>query len=155
MKATTTKTVACYVRISTVGQNKVGQRAEIERWLAGNGIGPEAVRWYMDKGRSGDSLMRPAFDQLQAAVFAGDVGTVVVYRLDRLSHSLWPFRSTDAIRRRLHARTGRRGDRTASRARRRRRGRARLGRRGLELLQHVTSRPPGCGRGSAGVRGRL
>jgi DNA invertase Pin-like site-specific DNA recombinase len=46
------------------------------------------VRWYADKGRSGDNLKRPAFEQLQAAVFAGDVGTVVVWRLDRLSRSL-------------------------------------------------------------------
>ena len=32
------KIVACYVRVSTVGQNEAGQRAEIERWLTGNGI---------------------------------------------------------------------------------------------------------------------
>jgi DNA invertase Pin-like site-specific DNA recombinase len=30
--------VAVYVRVSTVGQNEAGQRAEIERWLVGNGI---------------------------------------------------------------------------------------------------------------------
>jgi hypothetical protein len=27
-----------YIRISTVGQNEAGQRAEIDKWLAGNGI---------------------------------------------------------------------------------------------------------------------
>ena len=32
--------IACYVRVSTIGQNEQGQRAEIERWLAGNGIVP-------------------------------------------------------------------------------------------------------------------
>jgi DNA invertase Pin-like site-specific DNA recombinase len=46
------------------------------------------VRWFVDKGKSGDSLKRPAFEQLQKAVFAGEVGTVVVYKLDRLSRSL-------------------------------------------------------------------
>ena len=42
----------------------------------------------MDKGKSGDSLNRPAFERLQAAVFAGEVGTVVAYKLDGLSRSL-------------------------------------------------------------------
>ena len=60
----------------------------MDRWLTGNGIDPGAVRWFVDKGRSGDTLKRPAFEQLQKAVFAGEVGTVVVYKLDRLSRSL-------------------------------------------------------------------
>ncbi len=81
------KTVACYVRVSTVGQNEKGQRAEIERWLSGNGIDPGSVRWFVDK-KSGDNLKRPSFEQLQAAAFAGEIGTVVVYKLDRLSRSL-------------------------------------------------------------------
>jgi hypothetical protein len=34
------KAVAAYVRVSTVEQNEAGQRAEITRWLTGNGIGP-------------------------------------------------------------------------------------------------------------------
>jgi DNA invertase Pin-like site-specific DNA recombinase len=82
------KSVAAYVRVSTVGQNEAGQRAEIDRWLAGNGIDLRTVRWFVDKGKSGDNLKRPAFDQLQAAVFAGEVGTIVTYKLDRLSRSL-------------------------------------------------------------------
>lgn len=82
------KLVAAYVRVSTVGQNEAGQRAELDRWLTGNGIDPGVVRWFVDKGRSGDSLKRPAFEQLQDAVFAGEVGTVVVWKLDRLSRSL-------------------------------------------------------------------
>ena len=82
------KSVAAYVRVSTVGQNEAGQRAEIDRWLTGNGIEPGSVRWFVDKGKSGDSLKRPAFEQLQAAVFAGAVGTIVTYKLDRLSRSL-------------------------------------------------------------------
>src|SRR4051794_10116555 len=82
------KIVACYVRVSTVGQNEAGQRAEIERWLRGNGIDPAKMRWFVDKGKTGDNLRRPAFEQLQAAVFAGEVGTIVTYKLDRLSRSL-------------------------------------------------------------------
>lgn len=83
-----TRAVACYVRVSTVGQNEAGQRAEIERWLTGTGVPLDTVRWFVDKGQSGDSLKRPAFGQLQAAIFAGEVGTVCTYKLDRLSRSL-------------------------------------------------------------------
>jgi DNA invertase Pin-like site-specific DNA recombinase len=88
MKAKRTKCVAAYVRVSTIGQNEAGQRAEIERWLKGNGIDPRTVRWFVDKGKSGDDFSRPALDRLKAAIFAGDVGTVVTYKLDRLSRSL-------------------------------------------------------------------
>ena len=87
MKKPQPKLVAAYVRVSTIGQNAAGQRAEIERWLKGNGIAPGSVRWFIDK-KTGDTLNRPAFDKLQAAVFAGEVGTVVVYKLDRLSRKL-------------------------------------------------------------------
>jgi len=76
---------ACYVRVSTVGQNEGGQRRELERWLAGHGV--TEVTWYVDQ-KSGDSLDRPEFKKLQAAVFAGEVDTIVVYKLDRVSRSL-------------------------------------------------------------------
>ncbi len=76
---------AVYIRVSTVGQNLDGQRAEIQRWLEGNGIAD--AEWYVDKA-SGTTLKRPAFERLQTAVFNGEVKTVVVYKLDRLSRSL-------------------------------------------------------------------
>ena len=81
------KAIACYVRVSTTGQNEAGQRAEIERWLTGNSIDPATALWFIDK-RSGDNLKRPGFEQLQAAIFAGHVGTVVVFKLDRISRKL-------------------------------------------------------------------
>ena len=80
-----TGNVGCYVRISTVGQNEAGQRREIKAWLDGQGI--EGVTWYVDK-ESGDTLERPAFERLQADVFAGKVKMVVCWKLDRLSRSL-------------------------------------------------------------------
>jgi DNA invertase Pin-like site-specific DNA recombinase len=76
---------AIYIRVSTAGQNLEGQRQDIERWLTGNGI--ENVSWFVDKA-SGDNLDRPAFGKLQKAVFSGDVDTVVMWRLDRLSRKL-------------------------------------------------------------------
>ncbi len=81
------KTVACYVRVSTVGQNEAGQQQEIQRWLDGNGIDPSTVRWYLDKA-TGDDLDRPGFEQLQVDIFQGEVGTVVIWRLDRLSRTI-------------------------------------------------------------------
>jgi DNA invertase Pin-like site-specific DNA recombinase len=76
---------AVYIRVSTTGQKEASQRAEIDRWLKGHGI-RNAV-YFVDK-KSGDNLQRPAFERLQAAIFAGEVRTVVVYKLDRLSRSL-------------------------------------------------------------------
>jgi DNA invertase Pin-like site-specific DNA recombinase len=78
---------AVYVRVSTTGQNEAGQRREITRWLAGNGIDPSTVRWFVDK-ETGDHLDRKAFQELQAAIFQGEITTVVVWKLDRLSRSL-------------------------------------------------------------------
>ncbi len=81
------KFTACYIRVSTVGQNEAGQRREVQRWLTGNGIDPARVRWYVDK-ESGDKLARPAFERLQADVFRGEIGAIVVWKLDRLSRKL-------------------------------------------------------------------
>jgi len=72
--------VAVYLRVSTKEQNLDGQRAQVERWLKGQGIDPGGVLWFVDK-ETGDTLARPAFRDLQDAVF-------VVYRLDRLSRSM-------------------------------------------------------------------
>lgn len=80
-------TVAIYVRVSTASQNEAGQRREILKWLAGNGIDKGSVQWYVDK-ESGDTLNRPNFEQLQRDVFSGAIKVIVVYKLDRISRSL-------------------------------------------------------------------
>ncbi len=82
-----TKTIACYTRVSTFEQTGAAQRAEIEKWLESNGIQSERVRWYQDK-ETGATLKRPAFEKLQSDIFTGKVGTVVVWKLDRLSRNL-------------------------------------------------------------------
>lgn len=76
--------VGVYIRVSTVGQNEAGQRAEVAKWLAGHGL---KATYYIDR-ETGDNLDRPAFTRLQADIFAGAVKTVVVWKLDRLSRSL-------------------------------------------------------------------
>jgi DNA invertase Pin-like site-specific DNA recombinase len=79
------KVTACYVRVSTSSQNLAGQKRAIRRWLTGNDI--ENVRWFVDK-ETGDTLDRPGFEEMQAAIFNGEVKTVVVWKLDRLSRKL-------------------------------------------------------------------
>jgi DNA invertase Pin-like site-specific DNA recombinase len=77
--------VGVYIRVSTIGQNVEGQRRQIERWLAGHKI--DNAKWFIDKA-SGNNLCRPAFEDLQRAAFNGEIRTVVVWKLDRLSRSL-------------------------------------------------------------------
>ena len=80
----TTTDKAVYVRVSTVGQNEAGQLAEIDKWFAGHDL---TATYYIDR-ESGDTLDRPEFARLQADIFAGQIKTVVVWKLDRLSRSL-------------------------------------------------------------------
>lgn len=80
-------TVAAYVRVSHRRQNTDGQEAEIRKWAAGNGIDPDKMTWFIEK-ESGKSLDRPQFKKLQQAIFTGEVRTVVVYKLDRISRRL-------------------------------------------------------------------
>jgi DNA invertase Pin-like site-specific DNA recombinase len=81
------KYFACYLRVSTNGQSTNGQRVEIEKWLAENSVDASRVRWYEDK-ESGATLMRPMFERVQQDIRKGEISTVVVYKLDRLSRSL-------------------------------------------------------------------
>jgi DNA invertase Pin-like site-specific DNA recombinase len=52
-----------------------------------NGVGTAAAVGFIDQS-SGDDLERPALEQLQGAIFNGEVKTVVVWKLDRLSRSI-------------------------------------------------------------------
>lgn len=76
---------AIYIRVSTVGQNEAGQRAEIEKWLARYGV--KDATFYVDK-ETGKHLDRPGFKAMQKAIFAGEVKCVVVWKLDRLARTI-------------------------------------------------------------------
>jgi len=80
-------TIACYVRVSSSRQRDDSQRAEIQKWLEANGIDQKQVEWYSDK-ESGRTTKRPEFDRLQRDIFSGNVKTVVLWKLDRLSRRL-------------------------------------------------------------------
>ncbi|MFD3941456.1 recombinase family protein [Streptomyces sp. NPDC058579] len=76
-----------YLRLSLDRDGKTAlerQEAECRAWAERNGLTVRKV--HMDRGRSGyKSVERKAFDAALAAVTAGVVGTLVVWKLDRLS----------------------------------------------------------------------
>jgi len=75
-----------YIRVSSPkGQKTDSQRAELEAWLKRQRI--SRTRWFEDR-ESATTIQRDAFQKLQAAIFAGEIDTVVVWKLDRLARSL-------------------------------------------------------------------
>jgi len=84
MKKTQERFVACYVRVSTLDQEKglESQERALREYCHNHGLRP--VRWYRDI-ISGATTKRPAFDKLQRRIFEGKVHTVLVWKLDRIS----------------------------------------------------------------------
>lgn len=79
-------TVAAYIRVSSPkGQKTDSQRAELEAWAKRQRF--KTVQWFEDR-ETGRHLDRPAFQRLQAAIFAGSIDTVIVWKLDRLARNL-------------------------------------------------------------------
>jgi DNA invertase Pin-like site-specific DNA recombinase len=75
-----------YIRVSSPkGQKTESQRAEIETWIKRQRM--KAVQWFEDRD-SATNMHREAFQELQAAIFAGEITTVIVWKLDRLARSL-------------------------------------------------------------------
>jgi DNA invertase Pin-like site-specific DNA recombinase len=78
--------IGVYIRVSSPkGQKTDSQRAELEAWLKRHRH--KGVVWFEDRD-SATNMQRQAFLELQAAVFAGKITTVVVWKLDRLARSL-------------------------------------------------------------------
>ncbi|MBS0266254.1 MAG: recombinase family protein [Planctomycetes bacterium] len=77
------KHVAIYVRVSSTAQDHKSQLPDLQRWVDSN---DGAVKWYEDKA-SGKTMDRPGWQQLEAAIRAGKVSAVVVWRLDRLGRT--------------------------------------------------------------------
>jgi DNA invertase Pin-like site-specific DNA recombinase len=77
---------AIYLRVSSPkGQKTDSQRAELEAWAKRQRL--KAVQWFEDR-ETGRHLERPAFQRMQAALFAGSIDTVIVWKLDRLARNL-------------------------------------------------------------------
>lgn len=77
---------AAYLRVSTHAQDWKLQRDALRRALKARGDRVPPALWFEEK-KSGSSLERPALQRLRAAVRAGRVGRVYVFRIDRLTRS--------------------------------------------------------------------
>lgn len=77
-------TTAVYVRVSTTEQSNglESQKAAIRTYLRNHRI--TNAKWFTDKV-SGAKVKRPALDRLREAIFNGEVNTVIVWALDRLT----------------------------------------------------------------------
>ena len=83
------KSVALYARVSTVDkdQNPETQLLPLRDWAKSNTIGLEVTE-YIDQASATDLRGRVRWGQLQRDVAAGQVGAVVVLRLDRAFRSM-------------------------------------------------------------------
>ena len=70
---------------SPEGQKTDTQRVELEAWAKRQRL--KNVQW-VEVHETGKHFQRPAFQRLQAAIFAGSVDTVIVWKFDRLARSL-------------------------------------------------------------------
>lgn len=61
------------------------QRHAIEQWLKVHGGGP--VEWFEDNAESGRKMARAAFQRLEQAIQARELGTVLVFSLSRLGRN--------------------------------------------------------------------
>jgi len=79
--------VAVYCRVSTFDQEKglKSQEKALKEYCNNHGL--TNLLWYRDK-ITGSTTNRTAFNKLQSDIFDGKVGTVVCWKLDRLSRSL-------------------------------------------------------------------
>jgi DNA invertase Pin-like site-specific DNA recombinase len=80
----TNKHTAVYLRVSSKQQDIRSQLPDLERWVAAQDETP--VKFYKDNF-TGKTMDRPGWNKLQAAIDAGEVATVVVWRLDRLGRT--------------------------------------------------------------------
>jgi len=79
---------AAYIRVSTDEQAASGYSLALQRERTAAQIaakGWELRHVYEDAGYSGGTLQRPALTRLLSDAAAGEIGAVVVYKLDRLS----------------------------------------------------------------------
>jgi DNA invertase Pin-like site-specific DNA recombinase len=77
------KYIAIYVRVSSKRQDTASQEPDLRRWAEGQ---DSPVVWYRDKF-TGKTLDRPGMAKMLAAVEAGKVSAMVVWRLDRLGRT--------------------------------------------------------------------
>jgi DNA invertase Pin-like site-specific DNA recombinase len=83
------KRAALYARVSTddKGQDPTMQMDALRRFATERGWSVGEQHVYIDEGYSGAKVSRPALDAMMAAVRAGEIDVVIVWRFDRLARS--------------------------------------------------------------------
>ena len=79
------KHTAIYVRVSTAQQSTRSQRGDLTRWVDAQEPNGQ-IKWYQDKA-TGKNMDRPGWNKVQAAIDAGQINRLVVWRLDRLGRT--------------------------------------------------------------------
>ena len=82
--------IGVLMRVSDEAQKHDSQLADIKRWLRGHGHDPDdpnQVVWFIEKESVAQSNAK-AVAGLNKAIFAGEVKTVLVWKLDRIARSL-------------------------------------------------------------------
>jgi DNA invertase Pin-like site-specific DNA recombinase len=75
--------IAVYLRVSSKSQDVASQEQDLKRWAAAHA---EPIEWYRDSF-TGKTMDRPGFNRLERQIVAGNVSTLVVWRLDRLGRT--------------------------------------------------------------------
>lgn len=77
------KHIAIYSRVSSKQQDTASQQPDLKKWAD---VQDAPVKTYSDKF-SGKTMDRPGWNKLQTAIEAGEVSSVVVWRMDRLGRT--------------------------------------------------------------------
>lgn len=86
--------VGVYYRVSTDRQDLASQKLAIRKWLDEHQeeYGEAKIHEFVDKGISGKTNKRPGYQKMLRAAYEGQIRTIIVYRLDRISRN-----ATEAI----------------------------------------------------------
>lgn len=79
------KNIAVYMRVSSAGQDTAAQEPELAAWVKTHAKGRD-VSWYQEQF-TGRSFDRPMWRKLEERIRAGQVDTLVIWRLDRLGRT--------------------------------------------------------------------
>ena len=74
--------IGVYTRVSTGRQDNKVQEIDIDRWIDENPTKKTLVAY--EDVVSGNKSFRPEYERMKAAVEAGEITTVVAYKIDRL-----------------------------------------------------------------------
>lgn len=81
--------VVMYARVSTpAGESLAVQKKAVDEYIKRHRLAPLQPRnIYVDRGPS-RNLKRPSLSKLRASISKGSIGTVIIWRMDRLTRSM-------------------------------------------------------------------